>query len=301
MSDLPASTTAPGANTLPRAMALMLISCMCFTAMHGAIGRVTQEVHPFEAAFFRNLFGLLVLMPAIIKANFAPFRTTKLHLHAIRGLANGTSMLMFFSSLAITPLAEVTALGYAAPLFATIGAAIVLREKIRARRIAALVVGFIGMVVVLRPGFGTIGTGQLLVLGATVLWAVSVVDIKILSRTDSSLTIATYMVVFILPISLVAALPHWQTPTLNQLIWLFFIGALGSGGQLLYTEAMRLGETSVLMPLDFTKLIFASLLGFFAFAQVPDMWTWIGGTIIFASTVYISYREHQIAKAAARH
>ncbi|WP_290984759.1 DMT family transporter [Ferrovibrio sp.] len=294
---MPVFAAIPGANPLPRAMALMLLSSMCFVAMHGVVGRITQELHPFEAAFFRNLFGFIVLLPALIQARFRPFLTTKLHLHGIRGLANGTSMLLFFTGLSITPLAEVTALSYAAPLFATIGAVIVLREQIRMRRIIALAVGFVGMLIVLRPGFSSMGVGPLLVLASTVLWAVSMIDIKILARTDSSLTIATYMLVFIMPISFVAALFHWQTPTLHQLVWLFALGALGSGGQLLFTEAMRLADTSILMPLDFTKLIFASLLGYFAFGQVPDLWTWVGGTIIFASTVYISYREHQLAKA----
>ncbi len=296
---MPVSAAIPGANNLPRAMALMLLSAMCFVAMHGVVSRITQELHPFEAAFFRNLFGFIVLLPALIKANFTPFRTTKLHLHGIRGLANGTSMLLFFTGLSMTPLAEVTALSYAAPLFATIGAVLVLREQIRVRRIVALAVGFVGMLIVLRPGFTAMGLGPLLVLASTVLWAVSMVDIKILSRTDSSLTIATYMLVFIMPISFVAALFHWQTPTWHQLIWLFALGALGSGGQLLFTESMRLADTSILMPLDFTKLIFASILGYLAFGQVPDLWTWVGGTIIFASTIYISFREHQLAKAQA--
>jgi len=297
MSDLPAAAALPGTNTLPRAMVLMLLSSMCFVAMHGVVGRITQELHPFEAAFFRNLFGLLVLMPVLAKSRFTALRTTKLGLHGIRGLANGTSMLLFFTGLSITPLAEVTALSYAAPLFATIGAVLVLGEKIRLRRLIALGVGFVGMLIVLRPGSQALGLGPLLILASTVLWAVSMIDIKILARTDSSLTIATYMLVFILPISFIAALFHWQTPTLHQLIWLFALGALGSGGQLLFTEAMRLADTSILMPLDFTKLIFASLLGFFAFGQVPDLWTWVGGSIIFASTLYISYREHQLAKA----
>lgn len=264
--------------------------------MHGLVARVTQELHPFEVAFFRNLFGFVVLIPALARSHFTAFRTSKIHLHGIRGLANGCSMLLFFTGLSMTPLAEVTALGYAAPLWVTIGAALFLGETIRARRISALIVGFCGMLIVLRPGFDTIGPGPLLVLGSTVLWAVSMIDIKILARTDSSLTIATYMLVFVTPISLVAALFHWQTPTLGQLGWLFVLGALGSTGQLLFTEAFKRADTGVLLPLDFTKLIFAGILGYLAFGQIPDMWTWVGGTLIFASTCYIAIREHRLAR-----
>jgi drug/metabolite transporter (DMT)-like permease len=298
MSDSPAAGPSPITAPPLKAILMMAGSAFCFTIMHALVARVSQEVPPVEVAFFRNLFGFLVLLPAIMRSRFTAFKTTKLHLHALRGALNSTSMMMFFTALAITPLAEATALSYTAPLFMTIGAVLILHEKIHARRIAALVFGFVGALIVLRPGMVPIGLGPLLVIGSTVLWAGSMLDIKILARTDSSLTIATYMTVFLMPITLVAALFVWQWPTWEQLGLMFLLGACGSAGHMLFTEAFRHGDTTALMPIDFTKLIWASMIGFLFFGQTPDMWTWIGGTVIFASATYLSYREHRIARRA---
>lgn len=297
MSESPA--LAPISPSLQlKSMAMMAGSALCFCVMHALVARASQEVPPIEVAFFRNLFGFLVLLPAVIRTRFVAFRTTKLHLHALRGGLNSVSMMMFFTALAITPLAEATALSYTAPLFMTIGAVLVLHEKIHARRMTALIIGFLGALVVLRPGLVPIGLGPMLVIGSTVLWAGSMLDIKILARTDSSLTIATYMTVFLMPITLVAALFVWQWPTWEQLGIMFLLGCCGSAGHMLFTEAFKHGDTTALMPLDFTKLIWASIIGYFFFGQMPDQWTWIGGTVIFASATYLSYREHQLAKKA---
>lgn len=300
MSDSPLAATPTATSPLLKAMAMMVGSTLCFVAMHALVAKVSQGLPPVEVAFFRNLFGFIVLFPAIAGSRFRAFKTTKIHLHAVRGVLNSTSMMMFFTALSITPLAEATALSYTAPLFMTIGAVMLLGEKLHARRITALVVGFMGALIVLRPGVVPIGLGPLLVIGSTVLWAGSMIDIKILARTDSSLTIATYMTVFLMPITLVASLFVWQWPTWDQLMLLFILGACGSAGHMLFTEAFKHGDTTMLMPLDFTKLIWAAMVGFIFFGQVPDMWTWIGGSMIFACATYITYREHQLVRRAAK-
>ncbi len=297
MSDIPFAMNQSSRMLLLKAMGLMLIATLCFSCMHATVAKLTQELHPFQVAFFRNVFGLLALMPLLIRSRFTALRTKKVGLHALRGVVNGCSMLLFFTSLSMIPLAEVTALSYAAPLFVTIGAVVVLGERIRARRIAALLIGILGMLVILRPGFAEIGLGQMLILGATVLWAISMIDIKILARTDSSLTISTYMLVFAIPISFGVSLPFWQMPNAPQFMLLLLLGVLGSIGQVLFTEAFRHTDTGVIMPLEFTKLIFAAILGFMIFGQVPDFYTWLGGSIIFASTCYIAFREHKLSKA----
>lgn len=298
MSEIPVASAVSSPSPLLRAMAMMVGSTLCFVGMHALVSKVSQDLPPIEVAFFRNLFGFIVLMPALVRSRFSAFRTTRLHLHAVRGGINSISMMMFFTALAITPLAQATALAYTAPLFMTIGAVFFLGETLRARRIAALVIGFIGALIVLRPGLVPLDLGPILVVSSAVLWAVSMIDIKILSRTDSSLTIATYMLVFVTPITFIAALFVWQTPSWENLGWMFVLGGLGSIGHLLFAESFKLADTTVLMPLDFTKMIWAAVLGFMFFGQVPDMWTWIGGTVIFASATYISYREHQLARRA---
>ena len=170
---------------------------------------------------------------------------------------------------------------------------------VRARRWVAIFIGFAGTYVAIRPGFAEVGLGSMLVLIQAVAWAAALVTIKVLSRTDSSITIATYMVLLMIPLSLGPALLVWQDPTWEQLGWLALIGVLGTIGQLLMTQSLKEGETTVVMPIDFFKLIWASALGFWLFAEIPDLFTWIGGIMIFASTSYIAYRESKLRRLPA--
>jgi drug/metabolite transporter (DMT)-like permease len=123
--------------------------------------------------------------------------------------------------------------------------------------------------------------------------------IKSLGRTESAVTITIYMSLVMAPLSLIAALFDWQWPTAEQLIWLIAIGTLGGAGQMSMAQALRTAETHVVMPVDFVKLIWVSAIAYVAFAEVPDAFTWIGGTMIFASTAFIAWREH-VKRAAPK-
>ncbi len=279
-----------------RGIVLMFLSTLFFAAMHAVIRYLTEVMHPFEAAFFRNAFGLVFVLPWFIRYGLQPLKTDHFRLHIFRALVNVVAMLAFFYAVSITPLAEVTALGFAAPIFATVLAALVLGETVRLRRWTAVIVGFVGTLIILRPGFAEIGTGQLLVMMSTVFWAIALLLIKAVSRYDSSLTIITYMSLLQLPPSLIAALFFWTWPGIEVLPWLLALGLLGGGAQWLMTEALRVADTSVVMPIDFCKLPWTALLAYLAFAQVPDIFTWLGGAVIFGSALYIAYRERMIRK-----
>jgi drug/metabolite transporter (DMT)-like permease len=162
------------------------------------------------------------------------------------------------------------------------------------RRWIAIAIGLAGTFIAIRPGFAEVGLGSILVLIQSVAWAAALITIKVLGRTESSITIAAYMVLLMTPLSFVPALFYWQAPTLEQLVWLLAIGVLGTVGQLLMTQSLKEGDTTVVMPIDFFKLIWASALGYWIFAEVPDGFTWFGGMMIFASTAYIAYRESQL-------
>jgi drug/metabolite transporter (DMT)-like permease len=205
-------------------------------------------------------------------------------------------MLSFFYALAITPLAEVTALGFTAPIFATLLAALVLGEVVQIRRWAAVVIGFLGTLLILRPGFAEVGFGPLLVLFSSLAWACALMVIKSLSRTESSITIITYMALLLAPASLVPALFVWVWPSPEQLAWLALIGLIGGGAQYLMTESLAGADASVVMPVDFTKLIWVASIAYLVFGEVPDLFTWLGGAMIFASTVYIAYREQHTSE-----
>jgi len=283
-----------------RGIAWMALSTMAFSSMHAIVRDVTQTLHPFEVAFFRQFLGVFVLAPWFIRYGLAPLRTRRLGLHVMRAGVNVVAMFAFYYALSLVPLAQVSALGFSVPIFTAILAMIFLGERVRLRRWAAILFGFSGVFVALAPDLqetGTVTLGSLLVVVSSAAWAIALIFIKILGRTDSTITITTYMVLLMTPMSLVPALSVWEWPTLEMFGFLMMIGVLGTVGQLTIVQAMKEGETHVVMPIDFTKLMWAAILGFLWFHEVPTAYTWLGGAMIFGSTMYITWREHQLRKA----
>jgi drug/metabolite transporter (DMT)-like permease len=276
---------------------LMLLGTLMFAGMHAAIRHATQHLPPVEVAFFRNLFGLVVVVPLLVRYGPGLFRTQKLGLHVVRAVLNVVSMLAFFSGLAMTPLARATALSFTAPLFTALLGAVFLGEVFRWRRWTAIFAGFFGALVILRPGLESLDTGSALVIFSSLLWSMALVDIKVLGRTESTATITAYVTVLLIPMSLVPAVLVWQTPMLDMWAWLIFIGVIGTLGQLVVTEAVKLADMTVLMPFDFLKLVWAAFLGIIFFYEVPDLLTWVGAAIVFGSSFYIAWREAKLRKA----
>ncbi len=283
-----------------RGMLLLLCATILFSVMHALIRHVGENQHPFEMAFFRNLFGFIILVPFFFKYGFQILHTKRLSLHAARGAVHVASMLLFFSAVTITPLATVAAMTFTAPLFVALGAVILLGEKIRYRRVAALIIGFIGVMIVLRPGISDLDSGALMALGSSGVWAVALLLIKFLSRTESSLTLTAYMAIFLTPLSAIPAIFVWQWPTGEELFWLALMGIVGTGGHLCLAQAFREADATTILPLDFLRLIWASLLGFFFFHQIPELFVWIGAMVIFSSTIYLAYREAMVSRKEKR-
>lgn len=275
----------------------MLCYSVLIAFMHTSIRHVSENIHPFEIAFFRCLFALLVFIPFFVQSGLAPLRTKRLPLLLTRGIINIYCMLAFFFSVSIIPLAEATALSFSAPIFAVILAVFVFKEKVGLRRWSAIFAGFIGTMIILRPGFQEFSQGQFLVLTSAFAWAICIMIVKELGRTESSITITIYMSLVMAPLSLIPALFVWVWPTWEQMAWLVMIGILGGLGQFTMAESLRRAPTYVVSPIDFTRLIFVALLGYFFFDQVPDIYVWFGGTLVIGATVFITYREHQLKKA----
>lgn len=282
-----------------RGILWMLGSTVCLASMHTTISYVSDTVHPFIVVFCRLFFALIVVIPFFVKSGLSPLRTNRIGMLILRGVLNFAAMLAFFTALSLTPIADVTALSFSAPLFATLLAVIILKERLGWRRIAAIVAGFAGTLIVLRPGFQEIGTGNILVLTATVFWGACVIIIKNLSKTESSVTITTYMSLVMAPLALVPALYFWSWPSTVDLCWLVLLGLFGGVGQLMVTQAIKYAETHVVMPFDFMRLLWVSITGFILFGEVPDVFVWGGGALIFASTAYITVREHRKMKRIA--
>jgi drug/metabolite transporter (DMT)-like permease len=291
-----------------RGMVMMLTTTLCFAAMQSMIKWLAaagdDAMHPFEIAFFRNVFGVVAMVPLVFSGGvghaLAALKTRRPGLHLLRATVQAVGMLSFFVAVTMVPLAEVTALSFSAPLFATMLAVLLMGERIRVRRITALVVGFIGVVVVLQPGFTTVSTGAILAIVSSLAWGFSMTVIKTLSRTDSPLTITLYAGLLLAVFTAVPAWFVWTTPTLEQLTWLLGIGIVGTIGHLAFAQALRDADMSAVLPLDFMRLIWASAIGYIVFSEVPTWVSWAGGALIFSSATYIAVRESKIARAGGK-
>ena len=279
-----------------RGIVLMCLSTIAFSIMHGLVRFVSEVLPPFQIAFFRNIFGLAFLLPLLMRSRFAILRTKQIGLHALRGVINMAAMLMFFTALAISPIAKVTALGFTAPIFMAILAVLVLGERFRIYRWSAIFLGFVGMLIILRPGLVAIDTGALLVIGSAALWAVAMIIIKIQSRTESSLTIVAYMGIFLGVFSIAPAVWVWQPFGLQTLGFMVLIGLFGSIAQMAISESLKETDSTALMPFDFLKLIWTAMIGVWFFSEIPDIYTWIGATVIFLSGLFIAIRERSIQR-----
>lgn len=289
-----------------RAGLWVLVSCMCFSTMSAIVvhlgqAKGSEHIHPFEVVFFRNLFSLIPLLPWFLRHGRSGLKTDRLSLFVLRGVIALMSMLTWFWAITLIPLAEATAISFTTPLWATLAAIFVLGEKVRLRRWTALIIGFIGAMIVLQPQSQTLDQGMLLMLFSSVLSAASVILVKLLSRTESTTAIVAYMAVFLTPASLVPALFVWSWPTGEQFIWLVALGVVATLGHLSVTWAYHLTDASALMPYDFTRLIFASAIGAVFFAQQPQTTTWIGAGVIFLSSAYIAHREAKLAREQRSH
>lgn len=275
-----------------RGVALMLGSVLSFGAMAITIRYASQQLHPFQIAFFRNLFGLLFTAPLVWHAGLVLLRTRNLRLYLVRCLVGLGAMLTGFWALVHLPLAQAIALSYTTPLFVTILAVLVLGEVVRARRWTAVAMGFVGVLVILRPSVDGLQMPALVALTSSLLAASAAVSIKFLSRTEHPDAIVVWMVLIMTPLSLIPALPVWQAPAGAGIwLWVILTGGLGTLGHVCLTRAFRLSDVSALQPLNFLQLPIVAAVAWLLFDEDVDTWTAVGATIIFASTIYIARRE----------
>ena len=285
---------------LLRGILLMLAAALAFSFMNVLIRAASSQLHAFEIAFFRNLFGLLFMLPWFMKYGMVVIQTARLPLFMLRAVLGLISMLCFFWGLTVLPLAKAVALGFTVPLFVTIGAAVVLKEEVHMRRWLAVLFGFIGTLIILRPTVDGDLFPSLIVILSAVTMAISVLIIKNLSRTERPNTIVIFMVLLMTPLSFPVALTVWQWPDAWTWFLLILLGFSGSMGHLLFTHAIRSSEVSLVMPFDFARLPFVIVLAWIFFNETVDQWTLIGASVVFASGAYIAHREAQLNRRRAR-
>ncbi|PJK13697.1 EamA family transporter [Lysobacteraceae bacterium NML07-0707] len=285
----------------------MLTSTLSFGVMALSIRLASASTPTWEIAFFRNAFGLIFLLPLL----FAPalrsaqplslmrqtIHTRQLPRYFFRCLIGLVGMFCMFWSLAHLPLGQAISLSYSSPIFVTLFAALMLGEEVRIRRWLAVLAGFIGVLVIVRPWSGAFSLGLLMAVAGAVMSALVAIQIKQLSRQDSANAIVFWTYVFWVPMSLIPALFDWRWPDSGEVwLWLLLTGFSGTLGQVLWTRALKIGDVSALTPISFVQLPFVSFCGWLLFGEKIDRWTLIGAAIILGATTYIAHREARLRK-----
>ena len=278
----------------------MLASTIFFTAMTAMIRYLSGSIDPLEIVFFRNLFGLAVLLPWVMRHGMVSLNTRRLPLYSLRALVGLIAMSCWFTAISRMNLGDAVALSFTAPMFATVGAILLLGEIVRVRRWVAVLIGFAGAMVILRPGFAEIPPAAYLVLLSAMMMGLSVCLVKLLARTEQVIAIVFTMVLMLTPVSLIPALFVWQTPDPIQFAWLLAIGACGTLGHICITRAFSMAEATAVLPYDFLRLPLMAVLAWLVFDQVLDGWTGLGAAIIIGSSLYIAHREAYTQRSLAR-
>jgi drug/metabolite transporter (DMT)-like permease len=277
----------------------MIASGIVFSAQSAIVKLLGMRLDSFEIAFFRCVFGLLVVLPFVFRGGTALFLTGRPGLHVVRALVGVSGMFCGMYALTRLPLADATAISFAKPLFAVVLAATFLGELVGWRRWTATAAGFVGVVVIVRPGTQTFELAHVAALLGAFLIADVIVLVKKLQGSEKNATIMAYFGIVTSIASLGPALLVWQTPTWTELALLAGIGASASTGQWMALKAFRAAEASAVVPYDYLRLVFAILYGWLFFAEVPDRWTLAGSAILIGATLYIAYREIKLGKAPA--
>lgn len=282
-----------------RAASMMLGSTMFFGLMVVAIRLASETLHTFEIAFFRNFFGLIAALPLLIRHGPGLLKTTQFPKYLFRCVIGICSMLAGFWAIGHLPLAQAVSLSYSTPLFVTLAAAALLNEKVRARRWTAVGLGFLGVLIIVRPGSTEFSIGAVVAVLAAVLSSIVAIQIKQLSQTEPADRIVIYTTLLWVPMSLLPALAVWEWPQGITWLWVIAAGIMGTSGHMLWTRALKLGEVSALTPISFMQLPIVALFGWWLFGETLDRWTLLGAAIIFGANAYIAHREAVLAKRAA--
>ena len=274
----------------------MLAASVGYAAVNAMVKELGGDLPPVVMTFSRAAFGVLALLPILMVRGFAIFRTPRPGLHMLRVCGSFGNLTLGFYALSHLPLATATALSFTQPLFMILLAAFVLGEVVRWRRGLATLVGFLGVVVMLGPSGMAFNIAALAGLGAAASQAVAYGVIRHRSAEDGALTILAWFTGGLLVLSAPLAAVFWKTPHGTQWFYLAFIGLTLTAVQFCIIKAFRVAEATVVNPVDYVRLIFSAVLGYFLFQEVPTVWTMVGAATIVAATLYILLREARLLK-----
>lgn len=278
-----------------RGIALMVLGAGLYAVMDALVKWLSDGYPVLQILFFRSLIAFVPLSVVLLRnGSLADLRTRRPLAHLVRSLIGFVSLASFFYAFGNMPLANVIAIGFAAPLFVTAMSMPLLGERVGPRRWMAVLAGFVGVLIMVRPDTGAFDRVALVALGATVLYALVIIQVRKMSRTESSSAIVFY---YALISTLIAGafMPfQWVTPGREDLALLIAVGLVGGVSQIAMTNAFRLAEVAIIAPFDYTTMIWAAALGFVVWGELPGLNVWIGVAIVTASGLYILYREARL-------
>ena len=274
-----------------RGVIWVIIGTLFFALNDVAVKTAGLTIHPLQLGFFRYFFGFILLSPLFFQFGRENLKTERLGLHFLRAVIAGTGQILVFYSVIHLMLADATAISFSRPLFMTLLAVLILREKVGWRRWTATAIGFIGVVVVVRPGDGVIEPAALVGICAAFLFSIGIVLIRRLGTSEPPIRILFYYHIIGAVLSLGPAILVWKQPNAGEWVMLLMIGVLTTVAMSCFVRGFVVGEVSVLAPMEYTRLVYAAILGYLVFSEIPMIWTWIGSAIIIASAIYIARNE----------
>jgi drug/metabolite transporter (DMT)-like permease len=278
-------------------MVWITLASAVFAINFTLIRKLGADIHAFELVFFRNLFGFLFLIPFLLRSGRQGLIPARPSLMALRGLMQTFALLFWYWALIVTPFAMAVSLSLLEPIFASIIAILFLREKSSPARWAVVIIGLAGSLIIIRPGFQEVSLGALAALGSAVFWGVFLIVGKVQTRVDTVVFVVAYPTLLVVPLSLIPASFVWQWPSMEQYFWLFMTGVLSSVAGLMFAKAYQVGEVTAVAPMSFSRLIFAAIVGFVFFSEIPEIWVWAGGAVIIAAGIYLGRIEARLARA----
>ena len=280
----------------PAQCAFWIILSGCLVTMQlGIVRLIADEVHVFEIVFLRAAFGLIFILPMLIRGRSIFFRPKRPGLNILCGTLAFIANVCFYFAASYMPLADITAVHFLRPIFAAIAAAIILHEVLNGRRILAFAMGLVGAAIIIRPGYVEFNIGVLFVFGVIVVQSWNPINRKLLSRVEHPDTVAVWNILTILPLGAICTVFVWTVPTVEQLGWMAAIGVLEMINQRVLARAYIQGDAILVVGLHYTRLPIAAIVGFLMFGDVPEIWIWIGGTVIAMAALFLARSEMQTA------
>ena len=280
---------------------LLFVTATFFGSLMGVFMRLAQsDINVFTASFLRFGIGFVIILPYLFYSKFKVYKTNNIKLHFIRGIINVPTMYVGFAALMFIPLEQIQALHFIVPLIVTFLAVFFFKEKIRFVRITALIIGLLGMFVMLRPGMIEMNIGVYMVLFTSIVWSFIIIITKFLSKNDSPITILTYQYSLVTFFSFFIVIFFWETPSSITFLYTFLAALSGTILHIALIYSYKLVDLTLTQPFTFLSLIWASLFGYNVFGEEPDIFTWLGATIIFSGVLIIFYPESYLKKDIAK-